>query len=146
MTIVYTWHDTERHPRNRPEDHTPRSFSLSFGLEDPEALHGIPEAIKEAFGVPAAWVSIDSVSAMETAEGRKVSKPAFLGYMNHYAYLMRELGEDYGDEFKEARAAWNNLYTLRTAYGITTAEAIEIRDDPDPRYWERPTAWNWAAE
>ena len=148
MIICYTWHDEERKPRNRAEDHTPHSFSLSFSLTDPEALHGIKEAIEADSGIPARWIKIDSASTMTDSTGKPISKAVFLGYMNHYAYIMRELGWEYAqdDEYIDARNAWNNLYTISTAYGITTAEAVSIRESPNPRYWESPKPWNWAAE
>ena len=136
MLVNFTWHDEERHPLNRPEDNTLHDFMLFFSLEDENAFCDILDRISECYGIPARWIKIDGKSKMFSSTGNVIAKAAFIGYMNRYAWLMKE-NKEYPEELAAAQAAWDNLYYLSSVYSITTEEALAIRNNPDPFYWAR---------
>jgi len=137
MLVAFTWHDAERKPINRSENHEKQSFSISFALEDGEAFCDLKDRISACSGIPARWISVDSFSKMIASTGNEISKKAFIGYMNRYAWQMKQYRNGYPEELEAACSAWDNLVYLAKAYDITTAEAIAIRENPDPYYWAK---------
>lgn len=60
------------------------------------------------------------------------SRDDYLAALNQAAFRMREFGWEYAEEHEAAVSAWNDLFARHDFYGVTTAEAVAIREDPIP--------------